>query len=283
MSDQVNFEKQLIGNFGFPVWDNPTEAMVEAAFAHHKMNFRYVTTEVTPENLEKAFEGVKAMGYLGFNCTIPHKVEIIKHLDGLGESAALMEAVNCVVRRDGLFIGENTDGKGFLESLKTVCDPKGKEVLVFGAGGAARAVTVELALAGVKKITVVNRSHVRGEGLLDLLSRKTVVDAEFVIWEGEYHVPRGTDIVVNCTSIGLSPDVERVPVHSPSLMSQMIVCDLIVNPPKTPFLEEAARQGCTTLDGVGMLVNQGRLGIRYWSGMDVDPMVMRKKIEEIYA
>lgn len=279
---EISFKKELIGNFGFPVWDNPTEAMVEAAFAHHGMKFRYVTTEVPAENLKAAFEGVKAMGYKGFNCTIPHKVSIIEHLDGLGESAALMQAVNCVVERGGKYIGENTDGKGFLESLRSVSDPEGKKVVIFGAGGAARAVSVELALTGAKSITVVNRSQERGEGLIALLN-KTSVQAELVLWQGDYEVPADTDIVINCTSIGLSPNVVRVPVAVDTLKEGMVVCDLIVNPPNTPFLKEAQAQGCTILDGVGMLVNQGKIGIKFWSGVDVNTSVMRKKIEEIYS
>lgn len=279
---EISFKKELIGNFGFPVWDNPTEAMVEAAFAHHGMKFRYVTTEVPAENLKAAFEGVKAMGYKGFNCTIPHKVSIIEHLDGLGESAALMQAVNCVVERDGKYIGENTDGKGFLESLRSVSDPEGKKVVIFGAGGAARAVSVELALTGATSIKVVNRSQERGEGLITLLN-KTPVEAELILWQGDYEVPEDTDIVINCTSIGLSPNVVRVPVAIDTLKEGMVVCDLIVNPPNTPFLKEAASQGCTILDGVGMLVNQGKIGIKFWSGVDVDTSVMRKKIEEIYS
>ncbi|MGI9543624.1 MAG: shikimate dehydrogenase [Cyclobacteriaceae bacterium] len=279
---EVSFKKELIGNFGFPVWDNPTEAMVEAAFAHHGMKFRYVTTDVPAEKLKEAFEGVKAMGYKGFNCTIPHKVSIIQHLDGLGESAELMQAVNCVVERDGKYIGENTDGKGFLESLLSVVDPDGKKVVIFGAGGAARAVSVELALSGTESITIVNRSQKRGEGLIDLLN-KTSVRTELVLWQGDYQVPSGTDIVINCTSIGLSPNVVRVPVAVDTLKEGMVVCDLIVNPPNTPFLKEAESQGCTVLDGVGMLVNQGKIGIKFWSGVDVDTSVMRKKIEEIYS
>ncbi len=283
MSSEISFKKELIGNFGYPVWDNPTEAMVEAAFAHHNMKFRYVTTEVKAENLKAAFEGLKAMGYKGFNCTIPHKVAIIDHLDGLGESASIMEAVNCVVERDGKYIGENTDGKGFMESIRTVTDPAGKNVLIFGAGGAARAVSVELALAGINHLIIVNRSTNRGEGLVELLRTKTNVDVELINWQGDYSVPADRDIVINCTSIGLSPDVIRVPVLKESLQPSMIVCDLIVNPPHTPFLQEAESLGCQILDGVGMLVNQGRIGIKYWSGVDVDPQVMRKKIEEIYS
>ncbi len=283
MSKEINFKKELIGNFGYPVWDNPTEAMVEAAFAHHDMKFRYVTTEVKAENLKAAFEGLKAMGYKGFNCTIPHKVAIIQYLDGLGESASIMEAVNCVVKRDGKYIGENTDGKGFMESLRTVIDPVGNNVLIFGAGGAARAVSVELALAGIKHLTIVNRSRNRGEGLVDLLRSKTNVEVELIGWQGDHEVAEDRDIIINCTSIGLSPEVVRVPVVKETLQSHMVVCDLIVNPPHTPFLSDAESRGCRSLDGVGMLVNQGRIGIKYWSGVDVDPDVMRKKIEEIYS
>ena len=280
---EISFKKELIGNFGYPVWDNPTEAMVEAAFAHHNMKFRYVTTEVRAENLKAAFEGVKAMGYKGFNCTIPHKVAIIQYLDGLGESASVMEAVNCVVERDGKYIGENTDGKGFLESLLSVTDPMAKKVVIFGAGGAARAVSVELALAGAKSITIVNRSRERGDGLIQLLRNKTPVATELVIWQGDHEIPNDANIVINCTSIGLSPNVVRVPVAAETLKKGMVVCDLIVNPPYTPFLKEADAQGCTTLDGLGMLVNQGKIGIKYWSGVEVDTAVMRKKIEDIYS
>ena len=283
MSKEISFKTELIGNFGYPVWDNPTGEMVEAAFRHHGMNYRYVTTEVPAENLKAAFEGLKAMGYRGFNCTIPHKVAIINYLDGLGESAAIMEAVNCVVLRDGKYIGENTDGKGFLESISEVINPMGKKVVIFGAGGAARAVSVELALSEVSSLIIVNRSKERGEGLIDLLNRKTSVNVRLSPWQGDFSIPDETDIVINCTSIGLSPNVVRVPVDKSSLKPGMVVCDLIVNPPHTPFLKEAEEQGCTTLDGVGMLVNQGKIGIRYWSGVDVDGSVMRNRIEEIYG
>ena len=282
MSNIINFKKELVGCFGDPIWENPTEAMIEAAFTHHNMDYRYVTTLVPAADLKAAVEGVKAMGFKGFNCTMPHKVAVIPYLDGLGESAAIMEAVNCVVERNGKYIGENTDGKGFLESLQTVTNPIHKKVVIFGAGGAARAVSVELALAQVGSLTIVNRSHDRGQGLVDLLKKKTSVQVELKPWEGEFAIPPETDIVINCTNIGLSPHVNRVPVIKETLKAKMVVCDLIVNPPSTPFLQEAEAQGCTILDGIGMLVNQGRIGIKYWSGVDVDAVVMRRRMEDIY-
>lgn len=163
MSNSPDFLPQLTGSFSEGAAGNPTVAMIEAAFVHHGMHWRYINMEVPPKDLAAAVQGARAMGFSGFNCSIPHKVTVIEHLDGLGESAEVMGAVNCVVRRGDTLIGENTDGKGFLRSLKTVIQPAGKSVVILGAGGAARAVAVELGLAGSKKITIVNRTAVRGE------------------------------------------------------------------------------------------------------------------------
>ena len=131
------FRHELVGSMSQGAAGNPTVAMIEAAFAHHKLHWRYVNMEVTPEDLGAAVRGARAMGFRGFNCSLPHKVTVIQHLDGLGESAALMGAVNCVVRRGEKFIGENTDGKGFLKSLQEVIDTKGKSVVLFGIGDVA--------------------------------------------------------------------------------------------------------------------------------------------------
>ena len=281
MSEEVSFKKDLVGCFGKPIWENPSEAMVEAAFQHHGLKFRYITTEVAAEDLEAAVKGAKAMGYKGWNCTIPHKIAVIQHLDGLGESAEIMGAVNCVVERDGKYIGENTDGKGFLESLEEITSPEGKNIVLFGAGGASRAVAIELALNGAQKITIVNRSEERGRELADLLKEKTEVEVEFVLWEGDYALPDGTDLVINCTNINLYPNVdERVPVDKTTFRGNMVVADVIPNPPHTNFLKEAEAAGCKTIDGLGMLVNQGKIGIRYWTGIDPDTSVMRAGLEE---
>src|SRR5579863_8799282 len=159
MASAKSFLPELVGSMSQGAAGNPTVAMIEAAFAHHGLHWRYINMEVTPDDLAAAVRGARAMGFRGFNCSLPHKVAVIEHLDGLGESAAVMRAVNCVVRRGEQLIGENTDGKGFLKSLACVTDPRGKTVVMYGAGGAARAIAVELGLAGVRKITIVNRSE----------------------------------------------------------------------------------------------------------------------------
>ncbi len=184
-----SFVSKLTGSFSEGAAENPTVAMVEAAYRHHDLDYRYINCEVPPEKLGDAVKGARAMGWAGFNLSIPHKVTVIPHLDGLGESAAVMGAVNCAVSRDGKLIGENTDGKGFLQSLRELIDPAGKTIVMFGAGGAARAIGVELALAGAKHITIVNRDPKRGQTLVDLLNGKTKVKAELAVWKGAYSIP----------------------------------------------------------------------------------------------
>ena len=134
MSEELNFLPSLTGSFAKPAAENPTVEMVEAAYRHHGLHWRYINTEVGPESLGAAVAGARAMNWAGFNCSLPNKVEVIQHIDGLGESAEVIGAVNCVVRRGDKLIGENTDGKGFLKSLEEIVDPSGKRVVMFGAG-----------------------------------------------------------------------------------------------------------------------------------------------------
>jgi len=281
----ASFLSTITGSFAMPAAENPTVAMVEAAYRHHGIDARYLNCEVRPEALGDAVRGARAMGWAGFNCSIPHKVAVVEHLDGLADSARIIGAVNCAVRQpDGTYLGENTDGQGFLASLRTVADPAGAHVVLLGAGGAARAIAVEVALAGAAAVTVVNRSAARGEGLVALLRERTPARADLVVWDRPYRVPEDAAIVVNSTSVGLFPDVEgRLDLELDSLRPALVVADVIPNPPRTPLLRDAEERGCTTLDGIGMLVNQGVIGIRHWTGVDVDPAVMRACLAGIFG
>ena len=283
MSASNMFLDQLTGSFSTPAAENPIVAMIEAAYRHHEFAARYLNCEVQSEDLREAVRGARAMGWIGFNCSIPHKVAVIEHLDQLTDAARLIGAVNCVAIRDGELIGENTDGKGFLASLQTVTDPVGKKVLVLGAGGAARAIAIELGLAGAAYITVANRND-RGAELAEHVDAKTPAGAEFLQWFGDVSVPDGTDIVVNATPVGLYPDVEACPAFDfQSLSASMVVADVIPNPPRTAFLKSAGVRGCRTLDGLGMLVNQGIASIAFWTGMQVDAAPMRAALSDIFA
>jgi shikimate dehydrogenase len=274
----------ITGSFARPAGENPTVAMVEAAYRHHGIDARYLNCEVGPAALGDAVRGARAMGWTGFHCSLPHKVAVLEHIDGLADSATVIGAVNCVVRRDDRLIGENTDGQGFLMSLRTVVDPTGASLVVFGAGGAARAIAVESALAGATAITIVNRDPARGAALVALLNERTPARAELVVWDSAYAVPEGTEIVVNATSVGLFPDLDaRLELKLDSLQPGMVVADVIPNPPRTNLIRDAEARGCTVLDGLGMLVNQGVISIRLWTGVDPDPTVMRSKLEEIFG
>jgi len=284
MAKVWNFKQELTGAFGLPIAENPSQYMMEAAYRHHDLDWRYLSLEVTPDGLADAVRGARAFGFRGFNCTIPHKTAVIEHLDGLGESAALMGAVNCVVRRGEELIGENTDGKGFVEAYRTIDSPAGKKIVVLGAGGAARAITVEMALAGAADFTIVNRTLSRGEALTELLAERVHVQAGFVPWNGNYQIPEGTDVIINCTSIGLFPDVDaRLDLDMDTISSEMVVADVIPNPPKTRLVRDATERGCRVIDGMGMLVNQGCLGFKYWTGVDPDPQSMYDALAEVFG
>jgi shikimate dehydrogenase len=275
MSSPATFCPDLVGSLSQGAAGNPTVAMIEAAFQHHGIKARYVNMEVTPENLADAVKGLRATGFRGFNLSMPHKVTVIPLLDGLGQSATIIGAVNCVVRRGDQLIGENTDGKGFLRSLMDITDPKGKSVVLFGAGGAARAVAVELALAGVKRFILVNRTLERGRQLLETLVNQLDCQAELIHGTMDYSLPVDTDIVINGTSIGLYNPQARLPLDITTLRPRQIVADVVFSPPVTKLLADAATQGCQTLDGLSMLVNQGVLGVQYWTGVLPDAAIMR--------
>ena len=276
---------ELTGVFGDPVDENPTGIMQEAAFQAAGLDWRYLTLKVTPAGLPDAIAGMRAMHFQGINLTIPHKVAVLPLLDEVAPDAALIGAVN-TVRRDGdRLIGENTDGKGFLRALRDDAgmDPAGAHVVILGAGGAARAIAVELALAGAALITIVNRSASRGEELVRLLNHRTPARARFALWDKPYRVPEEATVLVHATSIGLFPDIDAVPdVEKETLREDLLVCDVIPNPPRTRFLQAAAARGARTLDGLGMLVEQGAIGFRMWTGQEPPPGVMRAALEEVF-
>lgn len=275
----VSLLPAITGSFSTPAGGNPTVAMVEAAYAHHGLDVRYVNCDVAPEGLADAVAGARAMGWIGFNCSLPHKVAVIDLIDGLDGSAELIGAVNCVVRTGDRLVGHNTDGQGFLGSLRTVVDPAGQHVLLLGAGGAARAIAVELALAGAAQVTVAGRSVEKAAEVAALVADHTTTSADAIGWQGDLTPPDGATVVVNATSLGL-PGTGPVPVDFGTDASRLVVCDVIPNPPDTDFLQRARAAGATTLDGRGMLLDQAAVNITLWTGVDPDRSVMGVALDE---
>jgi shikimate dehydrogenase len=281
-----SFLSEVVALFGQPVAENPTQYMHERAFEALGLNWRYVTLEVPPANLADAVTGMRAMGFAGANCTIPHKIAVMPHLDRITATATKIGAVNTIVRQpDGTLLGENTDGKGFIRSvLETGLSLRGARAVVLGAGGAARAIAVELAEAGAASVRVVNRTEARGSELAAQVRNSTGVETAFDPWPEGYRVPADTQLLVNATSIALHPNVDdQVPIDYSTIRSGMVVCDVIPNPPSTPFLRLAAEAGATTLDGLGMLVYQGAIAFKMWTGAEAPIEVMRSALEEVFA
>ena len=279
---EKNYRAELVGVLGDPVDGNPTGVMEEAGFEARGLNWRYMTVRVLPGELDDAMRGVRAFHMRGVNLTMPHKIDVLKYMDALSPAAKVIGAVNTVVcREDGTLFGENTDGKGFVQSLTDAGIPlAGKIVTLLGAGGAARSIGVECALAGAKRIDVVNRNAERGQALASVIAGNTGAEARYLPWVGDAQIPGDADILINATCVGLHPHGDECPaVDFAGIRPGMVVCDVIFNPVNTPFLARAAERGARTIDGLGMLVNQGAINFTLWTGLPAPRDVMYAKLK----
>lgn len=277
-----NYRAELTGVFGDPVDDNPTGVVEEAAFAVKDLNYRYLTVKVLPEDLGKAMDSVRIFGMKGINLTMPHKIKVLPYLDELSPAAKIIGAVNTVIQKDGKLYGENTDGKGFVTALKNSGETlEGKKVTILGAGGAARAIAVECALNGAAHINIINRSAGKGEELASLIQSETDSSVQYLTWENSMKIPADTQILINATSIGFSPNVTDKPdINYSTITNQMCVCDVIFNPVETIFLKEAAANGAKIVTGLGMLVQQAALNFTLWTGVEAPVDVMEEALKK---
>lgn len=281
-SNMKNYRAELTGVFGDPVDDNPTGVVEEAAFAAKNLNYRYLTIKVLPEDLGKAMDSVKIFDMKGINLTMPHKIKVLPYLDELSPAAEIIGAVNTVIQKEGRLFGENTDGKGFVTALKNSGETLDKKnVTILGAGGAARAIAVECALNGAAHINIINRSIEKGEELASLIQMKTDSSAKYLNWKNNMEIPSDTDILINATSIGFSPNVTDKPdIDYTTITPEMCVCDVIFNPAETIFLKSAAENGAKTITGLGMLVQQAALNFTLWTGVEAPVDVMEDALKK---
>lgn len=274
---EKNYRSEITGVFGDPIEGNPTGVMEEAAYAQCGLNFRYITFKVAKDDLAAAMRAVRAFHMRGVNLTMPHKIAVLPYLDELSEAAMVIGAVNTVVvRDDGKLLGENTDGKGFVQALKNAgASPSGKNVVILGAGGAARAIAVECALAGAGKISIFNRTVSKAKELAKTITENSKSESAGYAWEPGLAIPRRTEILINATCVGLKPHQdERPDINYETITANMIVSDVVFNPSRTRFLEEAEKHGARTVNGLGMLACQGALNFTLWTGVDAPLQVM---------
>lgn len=270
----------ILALLGYPVAANPTQYMMEKAFAHHGLDCRFLTLEVAPEQLADAVRGMRAMGFTGAACVDPHKQTVIALLDRLTQSAELAGAVNCIFRDHDQWVGDNTEGRAMVQALARRVDLAGKRAVLLGAGQVARAIAAELALAQVAEIVVVNRTPEKGAELVTLLAEKVQAHVSAVAWDGDYLVPGEADLLIHATSINAEDADESLAVSLETLRSDAVVADVTLNPPTTRLLSEAEGRGCQTVDGLEMFIEQAVLGLRQWTGIDADRTVMREAVEE---
>ena len=281
-----NYRAELVGVFGDPVEGNPTGVMEEAAFAHCGLNFRYLTLKVTPADFPDAMKAIHALHMRGMNLTMPHKLAVLPYLDDISRAAKIIGAVNTiVVREDGTLFGENTDGKGFVQALANRgIGLTGKRLVLLGAGGAARAIAVECALAGAASLRIVNRTLPRAEELAALIREHTDADATADTLTAGYAIPADTDILINATCLGLYPNVAEKPdIDYGAIRPGITAVDVVFNPADTAFLKACAARGAVTVDGLGMLACQGALNFTLWTGVDAPLDVMERQLAEEFA
>jgi shikimate dehydrogenase len=273
--------KKIVGLIGFPLGHSVSPAMQNAAFKLLGLNFEYLPFEVAPDDLAEALNGLRAMHFAGFNVTIPHKETIIPLLDEVTDLSRVIGAVNTVVNQEGKLVGYNTDGAGFMESLKEDAkyDPKGERVVVLGAGGASRAVSVMLAENGAQSITLADIKEEKARQLSEYIRSYFGIDCSFASPESK-DLQRAIDkahILINTTPIGMHPNIDQSPLSEKlRLRSKLLVYDLVYNPSQTKLLKQAKEEGCRTCSGLGMLVRQGALGFTLWTGEEAPLEAMHK-------
>lgn len=269
--------KKLFGVIGDPIGHSMSPAMHNNLFDVYGIDAVYLPFHVSKQNLEAAVKGLKALGVSGFNVTIPHKTTIMDFLDQIDPLAKAIGAVNTVQNENGCLIGYNTDGPGFVKGLESMgADLGSRSALIIGAGGASRAIYFSMAQAGIKQIDLYNRTADRAEELVRTCPfkvRSKVLDRETA--EKSLHEYQ---LIVQTTSIGMFPNLEGLPLSLDQLSQGTIVSDIIYNPLKTKFLEEASKKGAEIQNGVGMFVFQGALAFEKWTGIFPDTETMRRNV-----
>jgi len=277
--------KKLVGILGYPLSHSLSPVMQNMAFKYYNLNNVYVPIEVKPEDLEIIVKAIRGMNFIGFNVTVPHKIEVVKYLDEMDKLAELIGAVNTVVVKDGNLKGYNTDGIGFLKSFQENTNEsiEGKRVFILGAGGASRAVSMTLAMNKAEKVYICNRTYEKAERLSQDINTKigNVSAAVPMEYEKMKEAIYDSDVFINTTTVGMHPNVDESPIDRSLLHENLILCDIVYNPRKTKLLEEAEELGCKTVPGLSMLVYQGAESFRLWTGMEAPVDIMFKAVENI--
>lgn len=276
---------RIVGLVGYPLGHSLSPAMHNAALKALGLDWEYVLFEVEPKELAEAIKGLRALHIAGFNITIPYKETILPMLDEVTNLARVIGAVNTVKNQEGKLVGYNTDGPGFIDSLKNGANlnPKGKKVVILGAGGASRAVSVMLAEAGAKPEFIADIQEEKAEELIQYVSSYFEIDGES-LGANQLHLQEtlvDADLLINASPVGMHPKINFSPLpDNTKLPEKLLVYDLVYNPAETKLVKTAKSFGCKTFSGLDMLVRQGALAFTIWTGLEAPLELMRQAAEK---
>ena len=283
-----------VGIIGYPIRHSISPVFQQAALDHHSVDATYQAWEVTPDGLGDFIASLRDADTLGINVTVPHKEAVIPHMDSVDDWAADAGAVNTVHNDGGKLVGHNTDGLGFIRALEgeAAFAPRGRKVLIIGAGGSAKAVALALARSGAASITIANRTLQRARDLAEAISGRgsspwpgVSPEVTAVSLEAVSAAAASSDLIVNCTTVGMKhgPDEVGTALVARDIPSDALVYDLVYNTPDTPLLLEARKAQAATLGGLAMLVYQGAAAFEYWTGLEAPVEVMMKAARDAMA
>ncbi|OPA78363.1 shikimate dehydrogenase [Paenibacillus selenitireducens] len=274
----ISSEASVFGVIGDPIRHSKSPLMHNSALQALGIDGVYTALHVKPEDIGEAIRGIRALGFRGINVTIPHKLNVIPLLDELDEGAKFIGAVNTIVNDKGRLIGYNTDGIGYVRSLKEEVEPDlaGRRILVIGAGGAARGIVYALTQESPEVIWIANRTIERAEELA--LALQHCGNLVGIGTEQISDICGDVDIIINTTSVGMFPHMEETPISLEGFRTDIIVSDLIYNPLETTILRQARERGSRTHGGLGMFVYQGAYAFEYWTGQTAPIEVMRQAV-----
>jgi len=283
--------KNILGIIGYPIGHTLSPLIHNTAIKHIGLDYIYLPFEVKKENIALAIGGLKGLGIKGINVTIPHKESVIPYLETLDDNAKFIGAVNTIKLEDDKIKGYNTDGLGFLKSLKIDAkeDVKGKNIIILGAGGSARAIAIQMALEKANSVIIANRTVGRGKKLAEYtklkvhdpssgwVPRKPKVKAIALNDSLLVEYFREADIIINTTSIGMKDNDNPLFPYN-YITNKHLVCDIVYKPIETNLLKEALLRGARILNGLGMLIYQGSLSFKIWTGHEMPVEIVRKTL-----
>ena len=272
-------QKQMTGMLGHPVAENPIDRMFDAVYAHHGLNWQFWKNDIASEaDLALAVKALRPLGYRGMAITVPWKVAVIPLLDEVDDDVRAIGAANYMTIKDGRLTGHNNDGKGVIKAIAKVASLKGQLVVMLGAGGAGRAMAVEIAWAGAAHMTLVTRREEQGREVAERVKKASGVPCEWQPWQSPVRLPKGTTMVMNATHLGCAPHLEPVPVDWATVDPGCLAVDVITNPRITPFLQAARDRGCPVVDGVEMLVQLAMQIFEQWTGIRPEEQVFQRSV-----